>query len=146
MLIAVPVGVASAVNRGRPIDSTHEIFSLIGYAVPDFFLGAVLLIVFALNLDGSRSMAVATALPTGFGTSLAGADLGLIKAAFVSRLTRSSLLEVSARITSAQPAPKAPASAASYTAMRCATRLLPVITGLGLEHPRRRSRARSRSS
>ena len=133
VLIAVPVGVASAVNRGRPIDSTSRIFSLIGYAVPDFFLGAVLLIVFALNLgwfpingggDGFADRLWHLALPA--------LTFGLIKAAFVSRLTRSSLLEVIRKdyVRTARAKGASERRVVYRHALRNA--LLPVITGLGL--------------
>ncbi len=132
-VIAIPVGVASAVNRGKAIDSGSRIFSLVGYAVPDFFLGAVLLIVFALDLgwfpingggDGFTSRMWHLFLP-----ALA---LGLIKAAFVSRLTRSSLLEVARKdyVRTARAKGASERRVVYRHALRNA--LLPVITGLGL--------------
>ncbi|MCP8939451.1 ABC transporter permease [Alsobacter sp. SYSU M60028] len=132
-VIAIPVGVASAVNRGKAIDSGSRVFSLIGYAVPDFFLGAVLLIVFALNFgwfpingggDGFADRMWHLALP-----ALA---LGLIKAAFVSRLTRSSLLEVARKdyVRTARAKGASERRVIYLHALRNA--LLPVITGLGL--------------
>jgi ABC-type dipeptide/oligopeptide/nickel transport system permease component len=133
VVIAVPVGVASAVNRGKAIDSGSRIFSLVGYAVPDFFLGAILLIVFALNMgwfpingggDGFVDRMWHLALP-----ALA---LGLIKAAFVSRLTRSSLLEVARKdyVRTARAKGASERRVVYRHALRNA--LLPVITGLGL--------------
>lgn len=133
VVIAVPVGVASAVNRGKAIDSSSRIFSLVGYAVPDFFLGAILLIVFALNMgwfpingggDGFVDRMWHVALP-----ALA---LGLIKAAFVSRLTRSSLLEVARKdyVRTARAKGASERRVVYRHALRNA--LLPVITGLGL--------------
>jgi peptide/nickel transport system permease protein len=127
------MGVAAAVNRGKAIDSSSRIFSLLGYAVPDFFLGAVLLIVFALNLnwfpingggDGFADRLWHLALP-----ALA---LGLIKAAFVSRLTRSSLLEVSRKdyVRTARAKGAGEQRVIYRHALRNA--LLPIITGLGL--------------
>lgn len=133
VVIAVPVGVASAVNRGKAIDSGSRIFSLVGYAVPDFFLGAILLIVFALDMgwfpingggDGFVDRMWHLALP-----ALA---LGLIKAAFVSRLTRSSLLEVARKdyVRTARAKGASERRVVYRHALRNA--LLPVITGLGL--------------
>jgi ABC-type dipeptide/oligopeptide/nickel transport system permease component len=132
-VIAIPVGVAAAVNRGKATDSSARIFSLIGYAVPDFFLAAVLLIVFALELgwfpingggDGFGSRMWHLFLP-----ALA---LGLIKAAFVSRLTRSSLLEVARKdyVRTARAKGAGERRVVYRHALRNA--LLPVITGLGL--------------
>lgn len=131
--LAIPMGVAAAVNRGRAIDSGSRVFSLLGYAVPDFFLGAVLLIVFALNMnlfpingggDGFVDRLWHLVLP-----ALA---LGLIKAAFLSRLTRSSLLEVSRKdyVRTARAKGAGEGRVVYRHALRNA--LLPVITGLGL--------------
>ncbi len=132
-VLAVPMGVAAAVGRGRAVDDTTRVFSLIGYAVPDFFLGAVLLIVFALDLkwfpvngggEGFADRLWHLALP-----ALA---LGLIKAAFVSRLTRSSLLEVLKRdyVRTARAKGAGEQRVIYRHALRNA--LLPMVTGLGL--------------
>lgn len=132
-LLAIPLGVAAAVHRGKAIDSNSRIFSLIGYAVPDFFLGAVLLIVFALQLrwfpingggDGFVDRLWHLALP-----ALA---LGLIKAAFVSRLTRSSVLEVSRKdyVRTARAKGASERRVIYRHALRNA--LMPIVTGLGL--------------
>jgi peptide/nickel transport system permease protein len=132
-LIAIPLGVASAVNRGKAVDTTSRVFSLVGYAVPDFFLGAILLIVFALDLgwfpingggDGFSDRLWHLALPA--------FALGLIKAAFVSRLTRSSLLEVSRKdyVRTARAKGASERRVIYRHALRNA--LLPIVTGLGL--------------
>ena len=46
----VPFGVVAATHRDRLPDSGMRVFALLGYAIPDFYLGALLLIGFALNL------------------------------------------------------------------------------------------------
>ena len=46
----MPLGVLAAIHRSKAADYRRALFSLVGYAVPDFYLGALLLIVFALNL------------------------------------------------------------------------------------------------
>jgi|LauGreSuBDMM15SN_2_FD.fasta_scaffold02533_2 peptide/nickel transport system permease protein len=132
-VIAIPIGVASAVHKGEWIDNSSRFFSLLGYAIPDFFLGAVLLIVFALNLgwfpisgggEGFVDKLWHLALP-----ALA---LGLIKAAFTCRLTRSSLLEVTTKdyVRTA----RAKGASENRVIYRHALRnaLLPIVTGLAL--------------
>ncbi len=132
-VLAVPMGVVAAVRRGTALDDSTRVFSLIGYAVPDFFLGAILLIVFALDLnwfpingggDGIIDRLWHVALP-----ALA---LGLIKAAFVSRLTRASLLEVMRKnyVRTARAKGLTEHRVIYRHALRNA--LLPMITGLGL--------------
>ena len=132
-VIAVPLGVAAAVRRGTGIDSAARVFSLIGYAVPDFFLAAVLLIAFALELGwfpvngGGAGLADRM-----WHLVLPALTLGLVKAAFLSRLTRGSVLEVVRKdyVRTAR-AKGAPERRVVYRhALRNA--LLPVVTGLGL--------------
>src|SRR5690606_2991118 len=72
-------------------------FSLIGYAIPDFYLAALLLIVFALNLhwfplNGGGDLSSFTSRV--HHVFLPAVTLALVKAAFLARLTRTSVLEV----------------------------------------------------
>jgi ABC-type dipeptide/oligopeptide/nickel transport system permease component len=131
--IAIPLGVIAAVRRGSGADVASRIFSLIGYAVPDFFLGAVLLIVFALDLgwfpiNGGGSGLI----DRWWHLALPALALALIKAAFVSRLTRSSLLEVLGNdyVRTARAKGAGEPRVIYRHALRNA--LLPVTTGLGL--------------
>ena len=131
--IAIPVGVVAAVRHGQTADITSRIFSLVGYAVPDFFLAALLLIVFELNLKwfplSGGGSGVADTLWHLFLPALA---LGLIKAAFVSRLTRSSVLEVMGKdyVRTARAKGARERRVIYRHALRNA--LLPVVTGLSL--------------
>ncbi|THU04453.1 ABC transporter permease subunit [Lampropedia puyangensis] len=50
-LIAVPLGVAKAVRAGSRFDFATTLLVLIGYAVPGFVLGVVLLVVFGGQLE-----------------------------------------------------------------------------------------------
>ncbi len=51
VLIAIPVGVISAVRQYSVFDQLGTLFSLIGYSVPTFFTGLVLIIIFSVNLS-----------------------------------------------------------------------------------------------
>jgi peptide/nickel transport system permease protein len=98
LCLGIPLGVLSARLRGTRIDFTSRTFMLIGYAVPDFYLGALLLIWLSLDLN---------LFPIGGGGTgfldrldhliLPAAALAVIKAAFISRLTRGALLEILGR-------------------------------------------------
>jgi microcin C transport system permease protein len=46
-LISVPLGIAKAVRAGTPFDTTTTFIVLLGYAIPSFVLGVVLLVYFA---------------------------------------------------------------------------------------------------
>lgn len=50
LTIGIPLGIIAALNRGRIIDQITRFFSTIGQAVPDFWMGLVLIIVFSVQL------------------------------------------------------------------------------------------------
>jgi peptide/nickel transport system permease protein len=129
----VPLGVVAATNRNRLPDSGVRVFSLIGYAIPDFYLGALLLIVFALNLgwfpingagDGFVDRMHHIFLPA--------LTLAFVKAAFIGRLTRTSLLEVLGKdyIRTARAKGAREPRVIYRHGLRNA--LLPLTTGMGL--------------
>jgi ABC-type dipeptide/oligopeptide/nickel transport system permease component len=133
ILAGVPLGVMAATNRNRLPDSGVRVFSLVGYAIPDFYLGALLLITFALNLgwfpingggDGFADRMYHVFLPA--------LTLAFVKAAFIGRLTRTSLLEVLGKdFVRTARAKGAKESRVIYRhGLRNA--LLPITTGLGL--------------
>ena len=88
--VALPVGVYSAVHRGGALDYAARTFAALGQAVPPFWLGLVLVLIFGVLLHW---------LPTsGRGTPLhvllPGVTLGWFAVAGLMRLTRSSMLDV----------------------------------------------------
>jgi peptide/nickel transport system permease protein len=129
----LPLGVLAATNRNRLPDTGVRVFSLIGYAIPDFYLAALLLIAFALNLgwfpingagDGLADRMHHIFLPA--------LTLALVKAAFIGRLTRTSLLEVLGKdyIRTARAKGAREPRVIYRHGLRNA--LLPLTTGMGL--------------
>lgn len=49
--VLLPVGVISAVRRGSFFDKFWQVFSLVGWSMPSFFIGLSLIFVFALTLE-----------------------------------------------------------------------------------------------
>lgn len=97
VLLGVPAGVWAAVRRNRPADLILRLVSLIGLSLPAFVAAIILLMIFAIDLrwfpvisagsgsgllDRFRQMA----LPT--------LSLALIMMAYITRVTRSAMLEV----------------------------------------------------
>ena len=87
--IAIPVGVYAAVRRNSPLDYAARAFAALGQAVPPFWLGLLLVLVFGVLLH---------LLPTsGRGTPLhvvlPGITLGWFAVAGLMRLTRSAMLD-----------------------------------------------------
>src|SRR5690606_22663269 len=90
VLIALPVGIISATRRDSIADAVGRGIALFGQAVPSFWLGIMLILVFAVKLRWLP--------PFGAGglkhLILPGITLGAYSAAITSRLLRSSILEV----------------------------------------------------
>jgi peptide/nickel transport system permease protein len=89
MALGAPLGVAAAVFRGGPIDAAARTAALLGQSIPPFWLGLVLIYVFAVTLGW---------FPTsGFGTLanmvLPAVTMALFSVAAVVRLIRSSMIE-----------------------------------------------------
>jgi peptide/nickel transport system permease protein len=131
--LGIPLGVVSARHRGQAIDDATRVFALLGYAIPDFYLGAIFLIYLSLDFG----LFPINGTGTGFFDQmhhlvLPALTLGLVKAAFLSRLTRSSLLEVLGKdyVRTARAKGARERRVIYRHALRNA--LLPVITGLGL--------------
>ncbi len=90
VLLGIPLGVMSAVSRGSLWDYLGRTFALLGQAMPGFWLGIILIIIFSVNLE---------LLPTGRRGGvdhyiLPSITLGWFTAAGLLRLVRSSMLEV----------------------------------------------------
>jgi peptide/nickel transport system permease protein len=90
IVVALPVGVYAAVRRGSGLDYAARAFAALGQAVPPFWLGLVLVLIFGVFLH---------LLPTsGRGTPLhvllPGITLGWFAVAGLMRLTRSAMLDV----------------------------------------------------
>jgi peptide/nickel transport system permease protein len=90
VLIAVPMGILAAARQGSVWDLGAMGFSLLGVSIPNFWLGPLLVMVFSLALGwfpvSGRSGVASVVLPA--------ITLGTSMAAVLSRMIRSSLLEV----------------------------------------------------
>lgn len=102
LLIAVAVGVitgvVAAINHNRFTDGFLSIVALIGVSVPNFWLGLLLILLFAVQF-GWFPPAGYQPLEEGIGQSLRylmlpAITLGVSQAAIISRITRSSLLDI----------------------------------------------------
>ena len=88
-VIGIPLGVVSAVKRDTAVDTSAKVFALLGQSVPNFWLGLMMMWLFAVNLGW---------LPTsGTGSVkhfiMPAITLGSFQIAAITRLVRSSMLE-----------------------------------------------------
>jgi peptide/nickel transport system permease protein len=90
VVVALPIGVYSAVKRGSGLDYLARAFAAFGQAVPPFWLGLVLILIFGVTLHllptSGRDGPQYTILPA--------ITLGWFGVAGLMRLTRSSMLDV----------------------------------------------------
>ncbi|HEY8333017.1 MAG TPA: ABC transporter permease [Tardiphaga sp.] len=90
LAIGIPAGIFAALNRGSWIDRAVMIGAVVGFTVPSFVLGLVLVLIFAVQLgwlpSGGQESWKHSILPI--------ATLGIGGAAVLARFTRSAMLEV----------------------------------------------------
>jgi peptide/nickel transport system permease protein len=60
LVIGVPLGVLAAFKRGKWVDGAIRIFGVVGHAVPPFWLGLILILLFAVQLRWLPSIGVLT--------------------------------------------------------------------------------------
>ena len=129
MALAFPLGVIAAIRRNTAWDSAAMGFSMLGVSIPNFWLGPLLILVFSLWLGwfpvSGRDGFVSVVLPA--------VTLGTGLAAVLSRMVRSSMLEVLGEdyMRTARAKGLAPHRVVLRHGLRNA--LLPVITLLGLQ-------------
>ncbi len=133
IVIGIPLGAMTAVHRNGKLDGLGRVFALIGFSLPDFYFGVLLILVFSLHLDWFPMLGGGKGLVDQLHhLVLPSITLGVVMAAFVMRLTRSSLLEVLRRdyIRTARGKGVAEGWVIFKHALRNA--LIPVTTGLGI--------------
>jgi peptide/nickel transport system permease protein len=98
LAVAIPLGVASAANRGRKADAVSRVVALLGLSIPNFWLGTMLILFVSLVLHWLPPVGFVSLLDNpwlGIQTLiLPSLALGTAVAAFIMRMVRSSLLEV----------------------------------------------------
>jgi peptide/nickel transport system permease protein len=137
LLIAVPVGIISAVKPNSTADRMGTLLAMSGVAVPDFWLGIMLIYVFAVWLkvmppSGYVPFAQG-AWPSVQSMLLPALSLGMALAAVIMRQLRSSLIEVMQQeyVTVARAKGLAERRVVGRHALKNA--LIPVVTVIGLQ-------------
>ncbi len=132
LLLALPLGILAAVKAGGPMDLMASGVSLLGISIPNMYLGPLLLLVFYLDLQWFPGPAPAdpASLPA---LVLPSITLGTAMMAMLSRMTRSSMVEVLGQdyIRTARAKGVPPGRLLIRHALSNA--LIPVITVVGLQ-------------
>jgi peptide/nickel transport system permease protein len=129
ILLSIPAGVRSATRRNRWDDRALSFFSLLGLSFPNFALGPILILLFAIQLDwlpvsGARSWRSLVLPAITMGASLA---------AILTRMVRTSMLEELGQdyIRTARAKGLTERAVVYRHALRNA--LIPVVTVIGLQ-------------
>ena len=129
IVIAVPLGIAAALYRGRAIDQAAMTVSLVGISMPNFWLGPLLAIVFAVKWGW---------LPvsgTGSWTHLVlpAITLGAALAAILARMTRASLIDELRELYVLAARARGLSARRAVIAHAFRNSLIPVVTIIGLQ-------------
>ncbi len=129
VVVAVPIGVLSAVRPNSLLDNLAMLLALVGQAVPTFFLGIVLILLFAVRFRWFPTSGLES--PTGL--VLPAITLGAFAMASITRLTRAAMLEVLGQdyVRTARAKGLRDSLVVNRHALRNA--LVPVVTIMGLQ-------------
>ena len=135
--LAIPLGVLAAARQGRTADAAVMSFSQLGVAVPNFWLGLLLILLFAVKLGwlpaGGFSGWNAGLWPALRSLILPAVALALPQAAILARVTRAAVIETLGEdyIRTARAKGLSRERALWRHALRNA--LIPVVTIMGLQ-------------
>lgn len=144
--IGIPLGLVAARRRGRAIDTATMLLAQLGVSMPVFWLGVLLILLFAVRLNVlpsfGRGPALIPALLTGNGRAVVDAlrhlalpsfTLAFFNLALLSRLTRWALVEVLEEdyVRTARAKGQRERIVVYHHAFRNA--LLPIVTIVGLQ-------------
>ena len=128
-IISVPLGIYTALNQNTWKDTTGMVFALFGVSMPNFWLGLMLMLVFAVNLnwlpsqgaDGPKYLV------------LPAVTVGLGLAALITRTTRSAMLDVirADYMTTAKAKGASRRRVIYYHGLKNA--MIPIVTAIGMQ-------------
>ena len=129
IVIAIPLGVIAAVWRGTAADYGAMTFALAGVSIPNFWLGPLLAIVFAVELGwlpvSGRGTLAHLVLPA--------ISLGLALAAILARMTRASLLDELRELYVRAARARGASRTAAVTAHALRNSMVPLLTIVALQ-------------
>ncbi len=147
LVIAIPAGIIGAIRQNTWADYTATSVAMVGVSIPEFFIGVLLLLIFSFGLGGLLPSSGWVYLPGTCPTMVCGSSLwgnaqhvlmpalalGVGRAALLTRLLRTSMLEVirTEYVTTARAKGLAERPVVLKHALKNA--LIPTITVMGLQ-------------
>jgi peptide/nickel transport system permease protein len=98
LVVAIPIGILQAVKRNKPVDYVLTGVSFVGYAMPTFWVGLLLILAFSVKVplfpsEGPQGATVASALSQPRALVLPVATLSIITIAQYSRFMRAAAID-----------------------------------------------------
>ena len=129
VLVAIPLGILAAVRAGTRVDHLATTLSLVGISMPNFWLGPLLAIVFAVTLGwlpvAGRGTLAHLVLPA--------ITLGAPLAAVLTRMTRASVIEELRELYVIAARARGVSKARAVLKHAFRNSLIPIVTVLGLQ-------------
>lgn len=137
MLIAIPVGILSAIRRNSLLDYFSTGFVTVGIALPGFWLGIMMILLFSVRLDWLPAVGYVPfredPIQNLKHAAMPSLTLGFLLAAPTMRFLRSSMLEVIRQDYVQTARAKGLAERAVITGHAMKNALIPTITIVGLQ-------------
>ncbi len=128
VLLGVPLGILAAIRRNTFVDRLIMSFAVFGFALPNFFFGILLILLFSLNLR----MLPSSGTGTWMHVIMPAATLGLTTAGALARFTRSAMLDVLGKVYIRAAAAKGVSFAGRILRHALPNAAIPVVTVMGL--------------
>jgi peptide/nickel transport system permease protein len=141
MAVAIPAGLAQAIRRATAGDRLARALSYIGYGMPSFFLGAILILIFAVRLrwlgaEGPQASGIAGVLTDWRDMTLPVLTLAVVTVATFSRYVRTAAVDSLGHdyVRTARAGGSGPSGVLRRHVLR--NSLIPVISLAGMSIPR----------
>ncbi len=129
VLIGIPIGIVSATRQYSVFDGASMVLALIGVSIPNFWQGIMMVLLFSIVLRWFPS--------SGYGTFahliMPSLTIGTSSAATITRMTRSSMLEVVRQDYIRTARAKGLSERVVITRHALKNALIPIVTVIGLQ-------------
>ena len=137
LVIAIPLGIVSAIRQGSPLDYAATTFSQAGISIPDFWMGILFILLFSLQLDLLPPSGYVGLLtnPWEWFTHLImpAVTVGVVSGSILTRFVRSSMLEALGEDFTRTARSKGLRERLVVRRHALANALIPVVTITGLQ-------------
>jgi peptide/nickel transport system permease protein len=140
LLVSIPMGLVQALRRGKIVDHAFTTLSFVGYAMPSFWLGILLIVLLSVQFhllppEGPQGASVGAVVQDPRALVLPVLTLTVITVAQFSRFMRSSVIETLLQDYIRTAKAKGASTVQLVTRHLLRNSLLPIVTLVGLSFP-----------